>query len=829
MDYRTIKAGKLLEMVLRGRGFDTTSYSMTVKEKEQYADLLNAVVRSGWEAEFWPQLILVERRQYRPDWAEAGNYEVGNEVYYATTDAYYRALAVNIGITPGSDAAVWEEADEMVCFVEFAQPFGDGSDIDETGLDYEAAVYEDDPLITPDAVAIAGCRPWQRSILVPSALAPKRPYVRFRASCPSYSFTEWSGAEDYATGDLAFLTSTSESYVALQPSTNKSPDTEAEYWAPVGVPAFLQDYIRWGMISELAADDEGKYKTQAKAEGELERLKVRHLPAAGLGGRARFRYARGVAMALAVMLAGTARADGARNPGDYYAGGGSGTNAPYQRAIVVYGSVETNDLVVFADRTGRSVRGTNVTALVVGAVQSMVNASNALDRAYAAALVDAEMIARTNATAGLSAAIVAYSNLVGATYYPRANPSNWVDRAGATQGMQVVGAYLTAEADLKGLAAVSTQRTDFVGGTWAGPIATGLTLGNGSSAATLGATNYFIGPNGEYSFAGTTVAAIASRPIAYAWSALVAYSNALYSIGGQSDGIPSTNTVYRYDGAAWQADASLPTNSEGGAAFVLGDYLYYAGGNDGVSVTYSNVWRFDGTVWTNAAPLPAERYNPAGVSLGQYGYVMGGESEGDGITEPPGYLSRTNAWRFDGASWTEVAGLPVSATTMSAGTDGNYIYCAGSRYAYEDLPTASTNAWRFDGSVWEPITTMPSIADPFYTAGSMLGSRFIVADTGAGTLYSYSPAVAVLDAVHADRADSATSLDPASAAAFATAAQGARADAAITNNQAGATITRLSMTLTNSTAFADGVLNGTNGVYFVPAGSTNRYWILGGN
>ena len=37
------------------------------------------------------------------------------------------------------------------------------------------------------------------------------------------------------------------------------------------------------------------------------------------------------------------------------------------------------------------------------------------------------------------------------------------------------------------------------------------------------------------------------------------------------------------------------------------------------------------------------------------------------------------------------------------------------------------------------------------------------------------------------------------------------------------------LTLTNATGVFDGVLNGTNGLYFVPLGSTNRYWILGGN
>jgi hypothetical protein len=295
MDYRTIKAGKLLEAVLRGRGFDTTAYTMSVKEKAQYEDLLNQFLRQGWEAEFWPQLMLVERRQFRPDWSAATTYSIDNEVYHATTDAYYRALAENTGVTPGSNAAVWGPATDMICFIEFAQPFGDGSDIDETGVDFAACAYEDDPLTVMDAAPIPGCKPWQRSIVIPPSLAPNRPYIRFRAICPSFSFTEWVIGTDYATGDTVFLTSSNESYTALQPSTGQNPSTEADYWAPAGVPAFLQDYIKLSMIAELAADDEGKFKTQAKAETELDRLRTRHLPAAALGGRAVFRYARGAA------------------------------------------------------------------------------------------------------------------------------------------------------------------------------------------------------------------------------------------------------------------------------------------------------------------------------------------------------------------------------------------------------------------------------------------------------------------------------------------------------------------------------------------------------
>ena len=83
---------------------------------------------------------------------------------------------------------------------------------------------------------------------------------------------------------------------------------------------------------------------------------------------------------------------------------------------------------------------------------------------YVNAISNALYVARTNGEEGLRLGLLAYSNYVAATYltlagtngwvvashdtlYPRSNPSNWVDRAGATSGMQVAGSYLTSEAD----------------------------------------------------------------------------------------------------------------------------------------------------------------------------------------------------------------------------------------------------------------------------------------------------------------------------------------------------------------------------------------------
>jgi hypothetical protein len=54
-------------------------------------------------------------------------------------------------------------------------------------------------------------------------------------------------------------------------------------------------------------------------------------------------------------------------------------------------------------------------------------------------------------------------------------------------------------------------------------------------------------------------------------------------------------------------------------------------------------------------------------------------------------------------------------------------------------------------------------------------------------------------------------------------ADGIAAASGVTNGAAGKTLTTFSFTMTNGTAQADGVLNGSNGVYWT-RGTTN-YWI----
>lgn len=299
MSYKTIAAGKLLNAILRSRGFDPAHFTLVATEMEQYADIVNQALRAAWESEHWPQLFHVEQRRYRPPFNVETVYAVDHECWY--DGAYWRSLvAGNVGHTP-VEGTYWTDAFAagMIAFLPFVQGWAADSgnyveEIDPAGVDLKQCVYDYDPLLKPGTLPVQGCKFWQQTILVPEAVAPLEPYLRFRPPAPEMCYTVWSSGTAYASGELCYLVSTGETYQALRPSTNKNPASEVADWAPVGFPQMFFDFVRMMAKAELAADDEGKYKTFAQAQSELERLADRHIRGTAADGRAVFRWKRGV-------------------------------------------------------------------------------------------------------------------------------------------------------------------------------------------------------------------------------------------------------------------------------------------------------------------------------------------------------------------------------------------------------------------------------------------------------------------------------------------------------------------------------------------------------
>lgn len=283
MTYSTITLKRVLESIQRARGFDPSSVTLTTAEQQQYTDIVNEAGKRAWRAEFWPCLMSVEQRQYRPTWDAGTTYAVGNEVYL--NEVYYRSLAGgNVGNTPEAGSAFWEASpSDMVLYVAFEQ-WWETTPIE--AVHFPDCAYLDDPLTTPAARVVTGVTQWERSILFASSpAAPARPYIRFRAPWPEQSAVAWNIATDYTVGERCYVASTGYTYVALQPNTGLAPESHATEWAPVGFPEMFLEYVRLYAKADLAADDEGKYKTRAQAEDEMDDLRDVHLPKSGQAGR----------------------------------------------------------------------------------------------------------------------------------------------------------------------------------------------------------------------------------------------------------------------------------------------------------------------------------------------------------------------------------------------------------------------------------------------------------------------------------------------------------------------------------------------------------------
>ena len=295
MSYKTVKFGLVLDGVRRGLGFDPDNTTPTANERVRDAEVIDRMMEIAWQACLWPQLLIVSHRYYRPDWDNTETYAIGEEVWRESGDFahYCRAKTNHSGQDPATDTTEtnWEiDPADFIPNVEFQQ-WWESSEID--GFDLNEVATTCDPLTTLNPGFIRNVKVWEQSLVMPPE-APESVYLRFRPTRPRFGGAVWAVGTAYATNDLVYLASTKESYIALQPSTGKSPDSETSYWAPVGFPEFLQRYCTWAAVAEMQAEDSGAYKTKAQANDELDRLIDVHGPRAGERNRVTIRrYRRG--------------------------------------------------------------------------------------------------------------------------------------------------------------------------------------------------------------------------------------------------------------------------------------------------------------------------------------------------------------------------------------------------------------------------------------------------------------------------------------------------------------------------------------------------------
>ena len=217
-----------------------------------------------------------------------------------------------------------------------------------------------------------------------------------------------------------------------------------------------------------------------------------------------------------------------------------------------------------------------------------------------------------------------------------------------------------------------------------------------------------------YRFTGTDWEEVAGLPNTFWDMAGATYAGAFYVIGGGYYG-PKTN-VYRFDGTNWTEVAGLPAPRDSMGATACGGYLYAVAGVDSTyGENYStNVYRYDGTSWTEVAGLPAPRGSPGVAARDGALFVAGGQTEEDSGFGMPMPVQHTNVYRFDGAGWTEVAGLPRAWGNLLLANPDDALY------AFGGSPMA-TNTYRY------PVAAGASGVEP--ASGSWTGG-YAVAISG---------------------------------------------------------------------------------------------------
>ena len=280
---RTVKAGLVLENAVRMAGFEPATMAVPVRWRMLAAMAVNNAFQKI-AAEKFPQMKRVEFRRYRPTWQPDVGWRERQECFW--NGAYWRLETAETGAGAAEPSAAegcpWRmlKMEEVSAFIEYDQPW-EGTAIEPGGVDVQEFAYVEDPKYCPDAAPIKGCKASELGIVIPSP-APGGVFVRFIPQPTEITFTEWDELEGYKRGDVAYLTSRKECYIASgEPTDGINPAADPENWTRVEINSTWVKYLTLVAAAEIMTAEQGRYQTEADANREFERLCERYLAYGG--------------------------------------------------------------------------------------------------------------------------------------------------------------------------------------------------------------------------------------------------------------------------------------------------------------------------------------------------------------------------------------------------------------------------------------------------------------------------------------------------------------------------------------------------------------------
>lgn len=161
--------------------------------RDKHSDAL----RSAWEFQYWSDLIVTEKRTYRPEWDQNATYAAGVEVYYPPTQKYYVATDSSTGQTPDSLVS-WSE-----CGAEFVRNVS----LDQAGqtpIGIILAVLDANPDLVRNARSVS----WSKTAMGIVVLRDLPfVYVTFKQRCPVLKGEPFDATLAYPPGQQFYYSS----------------------------------------------------------------------------------------------------------------------------------------------------------------------------------------------------------------------------------------------------------------------------------------------------------------------------------------------------------------------------------------------------------------------------------------------------------------------------------------------------------------------------------------------------------------------------------------------------------------------------------------------
>lgn len=275
----------------------------TSDDSASLAVFINARHRELYEAYFWPEVMLIEKRTFRTQYSAASTYVAAQEVYYPSTQLYYVALravpinqppdtglgsplslntaywAQSLGVYSGQNwsstatytagTAVYQPLDGnfyqtfttttnnsppnatywglLVPFVRSIDLVGGNQGATATTLGMVKNMWDADPLANEDAWRQPFDRYATKMVVRGSAQVV---WVEFRTRPNDFSGNSYAAATAYVVGDQVYYATTGEYYTCIQAGTGNLPTVTA-FWTKLDFMKVLKEPVAQAAYGDM--------------------------------------------------------------------------------------------------------------------------------------------------------------------------------------------------------------------------------------------------------------------------------------------------------------------------------------------------------------------------------------------------------------------------------------------------------------------------------------------------------------------------------------------------------------------------------------------------